>query len=62
MRSLNQTKGNDLGLVEKKLPTEITEDTVREAAFPMGIVDVKACAVDEKWSGVKLIIRRENRI
>ena len=45
-----------------KLPSEITEDTVREAAFPMGLVDVKACAVDEKWSGVKLIIRRENRI
>lgn len=45
-----------------KLPTEITEDVVREAAFPLGLVDVKVCAVDEKWSGLKLVIRRENRI
>lgn len=45
-----------------KLPTEITEDTVREAAFPLGLVDVKVCALDEKWSGLKLVIRRENRI
>jgi len=45
-----------------KLPTEITEDTVREAAFPLGLVDVKVCAVDEKWSGLKLVIRRENRL
>ena len=45
-----------------KLPTEITEDTIREACFPLGLVDVKVCAVDEKWSGLKLVIRRENRI
>ncbi|MFT3742813.1 MAG: DUF3052 family protein [Pyrinomonadaceae bacterium] len=45
-----------------KLPTEITEDTVREAAFPLGLVDVKVCAVDEKWSGLKLVIRKQNRI
>src|SRR5687768_14519083 len=45
-----------------KLPTEITEDVVREAALPLGLVDVKVCAVDEKWSGLKLVIRRENRI
>jgi len=44
-----------------KLPTEITEDTVREACLPIGLVDVKVCAVDEKWSGLKLVIRRENR-
>ncbi len=44
-----------------KLPTEITEGTVREAAFPLGLVDVKVCAVDEKWSGLKLVIRKENR-
>lgn len=44
-----------------KLPTEITEDTVREAALPIGLVDVKVCAVDEKWSGLKLVIRKENR-
>ena len=45
-----------------KLPTEITEDTVREAALPLGLVDVKVCAVDDKWSGLKLVIRRENRV
>jgi hypothetical protein len=45
-----------------KLPTEISEDTVREAAFPLGLVDVKVCAVDEKWSGLKLVIRKENRV
>jgi hypothetical protein len=45
-----------------KLPTEITEDTVREAALPLGLVDVKVCAVDESWSGLKLVIRKENRV
>ena len=45
-----------------KLPTEITEDTIREAAFPLGLVDIKVCAVDEKWSGLKLVIRKENRL
>lgn len=45
-----------------KLPTEITEETVREAAFPLGLVDIKVCAVDDKWSGLKLVIRKENRI
>jgi len=44
-----------------KLPTEITEDTIREAALPLGFVDVKVCAVDEKWSGLKVVIRKENR-
>jgi hypothetical protein len=44
-----------------KLPTEITEDTVRDAALPLGLVDVKVCAVDEKWSGLKLVIRKELR-
>jgi hypothetical protein len=45
-----------------KLPTEITEDTIRDVAFPLGLVDIKVCAVDEKWSGLKLVIRRENRV
>ena len=45
-----------------KLSTEITEDTVREAALPLGLVDVKVCAVDDKWSGLKLVIRKEHRI
>ena len=43
------------------LATEITEDSVRDAALPLGLVDVKVCAVDERWSGLKLVIRRENR-
>ena len=41
--------------------TDITEDTIREVALPLGYVDVKVCAVDETWSGLKLMIRRENR-
>ena len=45
-----------------KLPTEITEDTVRDVALPLGLVDIKVCAVDNKWSGLKLVIRRENRV
>ena len=44
-----------------KVPTDITEDTVREIALPLGLVDVKVCAVDDVWSGLKLVIRRENR-
>jgi len=41
--------------------SEITEDTVREVALPLGLVDIKVCAVDETWSGLKLVIRRKNR-
>lgn len=42
-------------------PTDITEDTIRQAALPLGLVDVKVCAVDETWSGLKLVIRKELR-
>ena len=41
--------------------TDITEDTIREVALPMGLVDVKVCAVDATWSGLKLVVRKENR-
>ena len=41
--------------------TDVTEDTIRAVALPLGYVDVKVCAVDETWSGLKLMIRRENR-
>ena len=44
-----------------KVPTDITEDTIREVAFPLGFVDVKVCAVTEKWSGLKVVVRKENR-
>jgi hypothetical protein len=43
------------------IPSDITEDTVREIALPQGLVDIKVCAVDDVWSGLKLVIRRENR-
>lgn len=44
-----------------KAKTDITEDTIREVALPLGLVDVKVCAVDEIWSGLKLMIRKELR-
>jgi hypothetical protein len=44
-----------------KVPTDITEDTIREVALPMGLVDIKVCAVDEVWSGLKLVLRKKNR-
>jgi hypothetical protein len=44
-----------------KVPTDITEDVIRDVALPMGLVDVKICAVDATWSGLKLVIRRQNR-
>ena len=44
-----------------KVVTDVTEDTVRRHALPLGLVDIKVCAVDATWSGLKLVIRRENR-
>jgi hypothetical protein len=44
-----------------KVPTDVTEDVIRELALPLGLVDTKVCAVDEVWSGLKLVIRLENR-
>ncbi len=41
-----------------KVPTDITEDVIREVCLPMGLVDVKVCAVDSTWSGLKLLRRR----
>ncbi|HJT82266.1 MAG TPA: DUF3052 domain-containing protein [Chthoniobacterales bacterium] len=41
--------------------TNITEDVIRAVALPLGLVDIKVCAVDETWSGLKLMIRREQR-
>jgi hypothetical protein len=43
------------------VPSDITEDTIRDVALPLGLVDVKVCAVTEVWSGLKLVIRKEHR-
>ncbi|MEP6777902.1 MAG: DUF3052 domain-containing protein [Chthoniobacterales bacterium] len=44
-----------------RVPTDVTEDVIRAEALPLGFVDVKVCAVDETWSGLKLMIRRTER-
>jgi hypothetical protein len=44
-----------------KIPTDITENTIRDIALPLGFVDVKVCAVSEVWSGLKLVIRKSHR-
>ena len=44
-----------------KVPTDVTEDVVRELALPLGLVDTKVCAVDDVWSGLKLVIRLTER-
>jgi hypothetical protein len=63
-----RTKLDDAGILWISWPkkaaqveTDITEDTIREVALPLGFVDVKVCAVDETWSGLKFMVRRENR-
>lgn len=44
-----------------KVATDITEDTIRELALPLGWVDIKVCAVSEVWSGLKLVVRKSLR-
>jgi hypothetical protein len=44
-----------------KVETDITEDTIRAVALPLGFVDIKVCAVSEVWSGLKLVVRKELR-
>jgi hypothetical protein len=44
-----------------KVATDITEDVVREIALPTGLVDNKVCAIDATWSGLRLVIRLEQR-
>jgi hypothetical protein len=41
--------------------TDVTEDVVRDEALPLGLVDVKVCAIDATWSGLKLVVRKEHR-
>jgi hypothetical protein len=62
----NEIRGNAAVWVSwpkrvSRMPTDITEDTIREIALPLGFVDVKVCAVSEVWSGLKLVIRKELR-
>lgn len=44
-----------------KVATDVTEDVIRDLALPLGLVDIKVCAVSEVWSGLKLVIRRTER-
>ncbi len=44
-----------------KVPTDVTEDVIRDVALPLGLVDTKVCAVDATWPGLKLVIRKELR-
>jgi hypothetical protein len=44
-----------------KVETDVNEHTIRELALPLGFVDIKVCAVNEIWSGLKLVVRKELR-
>ena len=44
-----------------KVPTDMSDDAVREIALPTGLVDNKVCAIDSTWTALRLVIRRENR-
>jgi hypothetical protein len=46
---------------EAKVPTDVSENVVRAIALPLGFVDVKVCAVDDVWSGLKLVVRKALR-
>jgi hypothetical protein len=62
-RRMAQDGGFWVGWPKKssKVPTDITEDVIREVALPTGLVDNKVCAIDDVWSGLRLVIRREHR-
>jgi hypothetical protein len=44
-----------------RVPTDMSDNVVREVGLHAGLVDNKVCAVDDTWSAVRLVIRRENR-
>jgi hypothetical protein len=46
---------------KSRVPTDLTEDVIREVALPLGVVDNKVCAIDETWSALRLVWRKENR-
>ena len=43
------------------MPTDLTEDVLREVLLPAGLVDNKVCAIDETWSGLRFVVRKEHR-
>jgi hypothetical protein len=67
LEALRRTMGSDCAIwvswpkKAAKVATDITEDTIRTVALPLGLVDVKVCAVSDVWSGLKLVIRKELR-
>jgi hypothetical protein len=63
LRSLDRDGGLWVAWPKKasKVPTDMTEDVVREVVLPLGLVDNKVCAIDETWSGLRVVWRRENR-
>jgi hypothetical protein len=63
MRALHVDGGLWISWPKKasKLPTDITEDVLREVCLPTGLVDVKVCAIDDTWSGLRLCLRKELR-
>ena len=44
-----------------QMRSDVSENVIREIALPLGLVDIKVCAIDETWSGLKLVIRKEKR-
>ena len=63
LRSLDRDGGLWVAWPKKasKVPTDMTEDVVREVVLPLGLVDNKVCAIDAVWSGLRVVWRRENR-
>lgn len=64
LRAVLQPNGGLWAAWPKKssgVKTDVTEDSVRAVAFPLGLVDNKVCAIDETWSGLRCVIRLENR-
>ncbi len=45
-----------------RMPTDVTDQVIRDVVLPTGLVDNKVCAIDDTWSGLRLVIRRENRV
>lgn len=43
------------------IPTDVTEDYIRQTAIALGLVDIKVCAIDDRWSALKLVYRKSNR-